>query len=70
MNEREREMNGFCFLFKIHINCSTKNGSEYYLDSENLQIIYSRKAKLPISKFSMIVTPMKLKTRTSRVKMK
>lgn len=48
---------------KIHINCSTKNGSEYYLDSENLQIIYSRKAKLPISKFSMIVTPMKLKTR-------
>ncbi|CAF4124523.1 unnamed protein product [Rotaria sp. Silwood2] len=48
----------------ITIDCNTKNGSEYYFDTEQLTIIYVRTEKLPLSKFSMIVTPLKLKTRT------
>ncbi|CAF0902847.1 unnamed protein product [Adineta ricciae] len=47
----------------IHINCNTPNGSEYYFDTERLTILYHRSEKLPLSKFSMIVTPLKLKTR-------
>jgi hypothetical protein len=48
---------------QINIDCHTMNGSEYLLDTERLTIVYQRTAKFPISKFSMVVTPLKLKTR-------
>jgi hypothetical protein len=51
------------FIFKIAIDCNTTDGSEYYLNTERLTIIYYRTAKFPISKFAMIVTPLKIKTR-------
>ncbi|CAF2140510.1 unnamed protein product [Rotaria magnacalcarata] len=47
----------------ILIDCRTKNGSEYFFDTELLTIKYHRSQKLPLSKFSMVVTPLKIKTR-------
>jgi len=47
----------------IKIDCNTKNGSEYYFDTEKITITYYRTSKLPLSKFSMIFTPLKMKTR-------
>ncbi|CAF4437050.1 unnamed protein product [Rotaria socialis] len=48
---------------KITIDCHSKEGSEYYLDTERLKIVYDRRKKFPISPFSMLVTPLKYKTR-------
>ncbi|CAF3311005.1 unnamed protein product [Rotaria socialis] len=45
------------------IDCHTKNGTEYFFDTELLTIEYHRSKKLPLSKFSMVVTPLKIKTR-------
>ncbi|CAF1130444.1 unnamed protein product [Adineta steineri] len=47
----------------INIDCNTQNGSEYYFDTEQLTVTYYRSEKLPLSKFSMVVTPLKIKTR-------
>jgi hypothetical protein len=47
----------------ISIDCNTNNGSEYYFNTEHITVTYYRTSKLPISKFSMILTPLKLKTR-------
>lgn len=47
----------------IIIQCNATDGSEYFLDTENLKIIYYRTEKFPLSDFSMIVTPLKIKTR-------
>ena len=55
-------------FFQISIDCHTKNGSEYFFDTERITVIYHRSQKLPLSKFSMIVTPMKLKTRQFRAR--
>ncbi|CAF2730749.1 unnamed protein product [Rotaria sp. Silwood2] len=48
---------------KIFIDCNVTDGSEYYLDTEKLTIIYDRRQKFPLSPFSMVVTPLKIKTR-------
>ncbi|UJR08459.1 hypothetical protein I4U23_012729 [Adineta vaga] len=48
---------------KINIDCNTPNGSEYYFDTEHLTVTYYRSSKLPLSKFSLLVTPLKIKTR-------
>ncbi|CAF0991379.1 unnamed protein product [Rotaria sp. Silwood1] len=48
---------------KIFIDCNVTDGSEYYLDTEKLTIIYDRREKFPLSPFAMIVTPLKIKTR-------
>ncbi|CAF1178985.1 unnamed protein product [Rotaria sordida] len=48
---------------KIIIDCNVTEGSEYYLDTEKLTITFDRREKFPISKFAMIVTPLKIKTR-------
>nr|BAJ96645.1 predicted protein [Hordeum vulgare subsp. vulgare] len=47
----------------ISIDCNTTEGAEYYLDTERLKVVYHRLEKFPISKFSMVVTPLKFKTR-------
>lgn len=47
----------------IFIDCHTPNGNEYFFDTERITIIYHRSEKLPLSKFSLVVTPMKMKTR-------
>ncbi|UJR37793.1 hypothetical protein I4U23_030484 [Adineta vaga] len=47
----------------IVIHCNATEGAEYYLDTERLTVLYYRLEKLPISKFSMVVTPLKIKTR-------
>jgi len=55
----------FAFYFviiQITIDCNTKNGTEYFFDTEQLTVTYYRTEKLPLSKFSMIVTPLKMKT--------
>ena len=52
-------------FLQIVINCDAKNGSEYYLNTERISITYYRTAKFPISQFSMIVTPLKIKTSKS-----
>ncbi|CAF0824013.1 unnamed protein product, partial [Didymodactylos carnosus] len=46
---------------KLYIDCNTTLDSEYFFDADNVTIIYQRTSKLPISKFTMIVTPLKLK---------
>ncbi|CAF1448350.1 unnamed protein product [Adineta steineri] len=45
------------------IDCNATNGTEYYINTERLTVIYYRLEKFPISKFSMVVTPLKIKTR-------
>jgi len=47
----------------IVINCNATDGSEYYLNTERIKIIYYRTVKFPISNFAMVVTPLKIKTR-------
>jgi len=48
---------------KVVINCQSPDGSEYFFDADKLTIVYERSEKFPLSKFSMIVTPLKWKSR-------